>query len=104
MNPKIYEFDAVIRKVEGLEGHILNFPGMCGLNSAAAAHPGFAEFDGIPTRQFGADGHARTFSASARISARRSANNPAIRCVRLWERAIEKSVILFEKHDKGAQV
>ena len=26
MNPKIYEFDAVIRKVEGLDGAYIEFP------------------------------------------------------------------------------
>ena len=36
MNPASYEFDAVIRKVPDIDGHMWKFPLMCGVYSAKA--------------------------------------------------------------------
>ena len=48
LNPKIYEFDAVIRKVEGLDGAYIEFPWDVRTEFGRGRAAVFAEFDGIP--------------------------------------------------------
>lgn len=48
MNPKIYEFDAVIRKVEGLDGAYIEFPWDVRTEFGRGRAAVSAEFDGVP--------------------------------------------------------
>ena len=82
MNPKIYEFDAVIRKVEGLDGAYIEFPWDVRTEFGRGRAAVSAEFDGVLySGSLVRMGRPDTFSACARTSALRSANNPAIGCM-----------------------
>ena len=88
LNPKIYEFDAVIRKVEGLDGAYIEFPWDVRTEFGRGRAAVFAEFDGIPYQgslvRMGTPGHILGIRAQI-------GKQPGDQVhVRLWERAIEK--------------
>ena len=88
LNPKIYEFDAVIRKVEGLDGAYIELRTEFGRGRAAVS----AEFDGIPYQgslvRMGTPGHILGIRKDIRAQIGKQPGDQVH--VRLWERAIEK--------------
>ncbi|RGR75276.1 DUF1905 domain-containing protein [Holdemania filiformis] len=92
LNPKIYEFDAVIRKVEGLDGAYIEFPWDVRTEFGRGRAAVFAEFDGIPYQgslvRMGTPGHILGIRKDIRAQIGKQPGDQVH--VRLWERAIEK--------------
>lgn len=82
MNPKIYEFDAVIRKVEGLDGAYIEFPWDVRTEFGRGRAAVSAEFDGVPYSgslvRMGTPGHILGVRKDIRAQ---TANNRCIGCM-----------------------